>query len=235
MTPSDEQPEGTEPEVLPPTGDEPPEPAEPAKRRRGRPRKSEAAGSGDGAAPAADKAPARRRASDVAKRGAGDLYALAGTGAMIGGAHAAGFVMQAQAPVAGRIIAQHALNQWPRFYSFLERTGKASDIAPLFIAPVAAELYVRSDNVGVVTLAHGMLQQMAGDMQVTIPDPNTGEPVQLPMLELLAQARSERVSQAVADFGDAAAAPASSNGAESGAVHPQTGEPLPADLDLGLV
>lgn len=182
-----------------PVGDVPPM-TDPPKRGPGRPRKSDGASSGSTAptAAAADRAPKRQRASDTAKRAAGTMYALVGTGAQLGGFHGAGIVMQAQSPNAGRVIAQHAMLNWPRFYSMLERTGKSSEILPLFLVPLAAEMFVRSDNEAAVTLAYGLLNQLGGDLVATVPN-ESGQLEDMRVVDVLAQLRMSQVNDAAGE------------------------------------
>lgn len=142
----------------------------------------------DAATTAADKRSATRRAArtttpkeDVSKparasktaiEAAGDLYALIGTAASVGGFEAAGIVMQSQKDDAGKILANHALAQWPRMYSFLESSAKASAIVPLIVAPIAADLYMRTSNPQLEVLCAGILSQMLKGAKVQVPDPN---------------------------------------------------------------
>lgn len=145
----DDQDPGTaeEPEAATLPVEEAGDPAPPARRRRGRPRKSEAAPSGSSdAAPAADRSPAVR-ASKAAIAGAQSIYGLGGTVVTVAGQigstpglMAAGFVMQAQADSGGRVIAKRLAGT--RWYPYLERAGTAGELAPLLVGPVAAAMFV---------------------------------------------------------------------------------------------
>lgn len=216
-----DMPEGENLETEP-GQDLPPDPVVPERKGPGRPKGSRnkpkpAAGSGS-----TDRAPGRRQVTKVATKSAGDLYALLGTGAHLAGFPMAGFAMQAQAPQAGRIIANHALANWPRFYSFLERAGKASGIVPLVLIPIAAETFVRSTNPAAVTLSMGILQQLGADLAVDVPNPETGEVMRMGFLDALGMARQGAMQQRAADAYEA-------NGAGQPEDVPQPPESEPAE------
>lgn len=135
---------GMEPEE--PAGDPVPDPV-PERRKRGRPRKSGAAPGGSAPAPPADRAPSVR-ASKAAVSGARAVYGGVGMAATFGGQAllnspgimAAGFVMQAQADDAGKVIARKAVGT--RWYPYLERMGTGGELAPFILAPLIAAAYV---------------------------------------------------------------------------------------------
>ena len=166
------------------------------------------------------------KASKAAVEAAGDVYALAGTAASVVGFQAAGFVMQSQKDTAGNIIANHALANWPRLYSFLEGANKATAIVPLVLSPVMADLYMRTDNPQIETLCAGMLSQMLAGATVEIPDPSlkSGKrtvdvwPVLLQERASIVQARAEAIN-AEAEAQHRAAEEAAMAAAENGAGH----------------
>lgn len=189
----EQEPTVTEEETVPVEGDTLPD--GPPKRGRGRPRKSAGAdSSGSPAAAPADKPAAPKRATKVAVDAAGDAYSLLGTAVSVAGFQAAGFTMQAQRDEAGKVIANYCLLHAPAAYSFLESSGKATAIVPLVLAPIAADVYMRTRNPQLEMLCAGLLGQMLKDATVQLPNPDAPDGVaEVPILPLLHQARAENV------------------------------------------
>lgn len=202
------------------------EPVAEARRGRGRPPKSGGESSGKPAdKPRTDVLP--KRASKAAIAAAGDIYAIGGTLASVAGFQAAGFTMQSQKDAAGSIIANHALANWPRLYSFLEATEKTTAIVPLVLGPVMAELYMRTANPQVETLCAGILSQVLDGAKVEVP--NEDSPTGRSEVEVWPILLAER-ARIVGERAAYTAMEAERMQAEADAAAAHTG-PRPADAD----
>lgn len=79
------------------------------------------------------------------QEGAAIVYTLVGTTVQMVGMQTAGYVMQSQADQAGPKLGKWAMTH-ERARAVFEKVGTGTDLAPLIVAPIMAEAYVRVES-----------------------------------------------------------------------------------------